>query len=438
MTFSWKCLVASTLRRARAALFSVQCMDYRRRSLLVAGAIALVGLGLPAASTVWAQNASDRDWVGTWATSPQIQMPNTTPTQFPAQTTLREIVHTSIGGGVVRVRLSNEIGTQPLVIGGAHVALRSTDGSIVPGSDRTLTFSGQSSITIAPGAPALSDAIRLDVPPLSDVAVSLYLPNATTGSTFHGVALQTNYIAPAGADYTGAAAMPGGTTTTQSWFFLTAVNLLEERRASAIVALGDSITDGVNSTPDTNRRWPNVLAERLQGAHGFPPLGVLNEGINGNRLSSEGNFAPNALKRFDRDVLAQAGVEYLIVLLGINDIGHSALGDGPTVTPADLIAGYRQLISRAHEHGILAYGATLTPMGGSRYDLPAAQAVRDAVNAWIRDSGEFDAVIDFDRVTRDPSQPTRLLPAYDSGDHLHPNDAGYRAMGEAIPLVLFR
>src|SRR5207249_6994471 len=225
-------------------------------------------------------------------------------------------------------------------------------------------------------------------------------------------ALQTNYIAPGG-DFTSAAALPSAVTT-QSWFFLTAVNLGASQRSDAIVTLGDSITDGVQSTPDTNHRWPNVLAERLQARRNLDRLAVLDEGINGNRLLSEGNFAPNALKRFDRDVLAQAGVQYLIVLLGINDIGHSALGDGPLVMPDELIAGYRQLITRAHEQGIVAYGATLTPMGGSRYDLPAAHALANPANAWIRSSGEFDAVIDFDRVTRDPSQPTRLLLAYDS------------------------
>jgi lysophospholipase L1-like esterase len=176
----------------------------------------------------------------------------------------------------------------------------------------------------------------------------------------------------------------------------------------------------------------------LQERHNLDDLGVLNEGINGDRLLSEGNFAPNASKRFDRDVIARAGVHYVTVLIGINDIGHSALGDGPTVTPADLITGYRQLIARAHEKGLTIYGATLTPMGGSRYDLPAAQALRDAVNDWIRTSGEFDAVIDFDQATRDPGQPSRLLPLYDSGDHLHPNDAGYQGMGEAVPLRLFK
>ena len=216
------------------------------------------------------------------------------------------------------------------------------------------------------------------------------------------------------------------------------MNVGASQRADAIVTLGDSITDGVQSTPDTNHRWPNVLAERLQARRNLDRLAVLDEGINGNRLLSEGNFAPNALKRFDRDVLAQAGVQYLIVLIGINDIGHSALGDGPTVTPADIIFGYRQIVARAHEHNIPVYGATLTPMGGSRYDLPAAQALRQAVNEWIRSSSDFDAVIDFDLVTRDPSQPTRLLPQYDSGDHLHPNDAGYLAMGQAVPLRLFR
>ena len=376
------------------------------------------------------------NWVGTWAASPQIQIPGTTPIALPAGTTVRQIVRTSIGGSQVRVRLSNEIGTQPLVVGSARIALRSTGSGIVAGSDRPLTFGGRSSIVIPPGAPAISDPVRLDVPALSDLAVSLHLPDAVTATTFHGVALQTNYVAPAGADQTAALAFPAGTTL-QSWVFLTGVSVAAPPRAAAIVALGDSITDGVQSTADANRRWTDVLARRLRAQPDADDLGVLNQGINGDRLLSEGNFAPTASKRFDRDVIAAAGARYVTVLIGINDIGHSALGDGPTLTPPDLIAGYRQLIARAHEKGLAVYGATLTPIGGARYDIANAQELREAVNAWIRDSGEFDAVIDFDRVTRDPAQPGRLLPLYDSGDHLHPSDAGYLAMGEAVPLQLF-
>jgi lysophospholipase L1-like esterase len=379
---------------------------------------------------------SGEHWVGTWAASPQIQMPGTAPIAFAAQTTLRQIVHTSIGGSEVRVCLSNEIGSQPLVVGAARIALRSTGAGVVAGSDRPLTFGGRASITIAPGAPALSDPVRLDVPALSDLAISLHLPEAVTATTFHGVALQTAYVAPAGADHTAAAVLPAGTTL-QSWAFLTGVNVAARPRAAAIVALGDSITDGVQSTADANRRWTDILAQRLQARRGADDLAVLNEGINGDRLLSEGSFAPNVSKRFDRDVVARAGVRYVAVLVGINDIGHSALGDGPVLTAADLVAGYRQLIARAHEKGLVVYGATLTPMGGSRYDVADAEELRAAVNEWIRNGGEFDGVIDFDRVTRDPAQPRRLLPLYDSADHLHPNDAGYRAMGEAVPLQLF-
>ena len=221
-------------------------------------------------------------------------MPGTTPTEFAANTTLRQIVHTSIGGSTVRVRLSNEIGTQPLVIGAAHVAVRSTGSGIASGSDRTLTFGGRASVTIPPGAPALSDPVPLDVAASSDLAISVYLPNAVTGTTFHGVALQTNYIA-SGGNFTSAAALPSAATT-QSWFFLTAVNVGASQRADAIVTLGDSITDGVQSTPDTNHRWPNVLAERLQARRNLDRLAVLDEGINGNRLLSEGNFDTQCAK----------------------------------------------------------------------------------------------------------------------------------------------
>ncbi len=223
----------------------------------------------------------------------------------------------------------------------------------------------------------------------------------------------------------------------QSYFFLTGVQVTAEKKAAAIVTLGDSITDGTRSTPDTNSRWPNVLAMRLQETRKLDHLSVLNEGISGNRLLSAGS-GPNTLARFDRDVLSHPEVEFLTVLIGINDIGNSARGTGPLVTAADIITGYRQIIARAHAHGIAVYGGTLTPIGGSGYDYPVAEATRQTVNEWIRTSGEFDAVIDFDKATRDPANPTRFLPAYDSGDHLHPNDAGYRAMGMLIPLELFR
>jgi lysophospholipase L1-like esterase len=426
---------AAFLKRFLTPLRAVQNLP--RRAFIAGAALAIAAASLPLGSIALADElGADRPWMGTWAASPHPGSTSAT-ARFPAQTTLRQIVRTSIAGNQVRVRFSNEMGTESLRIGSAHIAQRATGAEIVPGTDRALTFGGRPSITVPPGAPVLSDPVHLDVPALADLAVSLYLPDETAPLSFHGTALQTNYVAPAGGDYTGAVALPAGTTR-QAWYFLTAVNVQASPRAAAIVTLGDSITDGVGSTADANRRWPNVLAQRLQARRNNDELAVLNEGINANRIFTESGVQPAALKRFDRDVLAQAGVQYLIVLLGTNDIGHTGLGDAPPVTVADMIAGYRQIIDRAHEHRITVYGATLTPFGTSRYDVGPNEALRQAVNQWIRNSGEFDGVIDFDRATRDPRNPRQYLPLYDSGDHLHPSDAGYQAMGEAIPLRLFQ
>jgi lysophospholipase L1-like esterase len=355
--------------------------------------------------------------------------------------TLRLIVHTSIGGNRVRIRLSNEMGSSPLTIGEAHIAIRAGGAAIATGTDRPLTFSGRTSITIPPGVPVLSDPVELNVPALADLAISVYLPGNVSATTIHGTASQTNYVSLSG-NFTGASTLPTDRTIL-SWPFLTEVDV--DSGGAAIVTFGNSITDGTRSTPDTNNRWPDWLARRLQtvrdpvlGINGR--LGVVNRGISGNRLVSnppEGSLAGrNALERFDRDVLATAGVKYMTVMLGINDIGNSP-SDNPISADA-LIAGYRQLIARAHEKGIAIYGATLTPFEGASYYSPQKDVVRQAVNNWIRSNDEFDGVIDFDAVTRDPAHPSRFLPAYDSGDHLHPNDLGYQAMGNAVPLELFR
>jgi lysophospholipase L1-like esterase len=344
---------------------------------------------------------------------------------------LRQIVHTTVGGDRVRVRLST-FGASALVIGTAHIALRSAGAAIVPGSDRTLTFGGQPSTTIPPGALVLSDPVNLEVPALGDLAVSIFVPGITGPATWHFEALQTSYISPPG-DFTASAVMPVDSTT-QGWFWLAGVEVMASKQTGAIVTFGDSITDGTRSTPDMNNRWPDRLARRLMDQPGNHKMGVLNEGIAGNRVLHD-IIGPNALARFDRDVLSQTGVAHVIVLLGGNDIGFEAFRPAEAVTAGQIIEGHRQFIGRAHARGLKIYGATLTP-----FELlsPAQEVKRQEVNRWIRTSGEYDAVIDFDAVMRDPSLPTRLNPDYDSGDHLHPNDLGYQVMGNAIDLKLFK
>lgn len=436
---------------------------HSRRGFVVAGAIMAAAALLPSAG-ISAQDAwNTQHWVGTWGTAPA-GPPLAGALQTFNDQTLRLIVHTSIGGTQVRIRVSNELGTAPLRIGAAQVALRRSGADVVPASSRVLTFSGSASIVIPPGAPALSDPVALDVPALSDLAVSLYLSGETTAETIHGSAFQTNYVSLPG-NFVGAETLPTQRTIT-SWPFLTEVDV-HSPGGGAIVALGDSITDGSVTTLDANNRWPDLLSQRLRttrepiapsGSGRVRPavaqrgvdtrLGIVNRGIGGNRLLRDpGNqplFGKAALARFDRDVLASAGVEYLLVLIGINDIGHPGSGSAPAseaVTAQEVIAGYRQLIARAHVKGIPVFGATLTPFEGTvfpGYYTPEKEQVRQAVNAWIRGSDEFDAVIDFERALRDPDHPTRMLPAFDSGDHLHPNDLGMQAMANAIPLELFR
>jgi lysophospholipase L1-like esterase len=387
-------------------------------------------------------------WVGTWAAAmhaPSAGFGEEFPSQFFKfdNQTVRQIVRTSIGGDQVRVRIANTFGEVPLVVGTARLALREGEERIDPASDRELTFSGSPSITISPGALVVSDPVALTVPALSELAVSTYFPEPTTSTTVHAFAFQTNYFSPVG-DFTDEVAMPVETTA-QTWAFLTGIDVTVTEPTGVVVTLGDSITDGAISTPDTNQRWPDFLAERLAADPGRPAMAVLNAGIGGNRVLNdppEGfEFAgPNALARFDRDVLAQPGVTHLVVFEGINDIGLPVISGDPaeSVSADEIIAGLRQIAERAHEHGIVAFGATITPFEGSMVYSEEGEAIRQAVNDWIRTGGAFDAVLDFDEVVRDPRQPARLLPAYDAGDYLHPNDAGFAAIGESIDLALFR
>jgi len=388
-------------------------------------------------------------WVATWATaeraapavvSPAVGQPFTAAMQaqlgFNNQT-VRMIAPVSIGGRRVRVQLSNAYGTAPLKLGAAHVALRAKDSAIVAGSDRALTFSGQASFTIPPGASALSDPVDLDVPPLGELAVSVYVPEAAGPPTIHTAALHTTYISKSG-DATAQPSIEDGITT-QSWYWLSNIQVLAPADAAAIVAFGDSITDGARSTPDADRSWPSRLARRLAANRDTPHTAILNQGIGGNRILRD-NTGPNALARFDEDVLSPAGVKWLIVLEGINDIGQGARANAlaeNAVTAADLIAADRQMIERAHLRGIKVMGATLTPYGGAAYSSEKGEAIREALNTWIRTSGAFDAVVDFEAATRDPSHPKQFRAEFDSGDHLHPSDAGYQAMADAVDLAVF-
>lgn len=404
---------------------------------------------LCAGAPLHAQTSGDwaaERWVASWGAAPAGPPLDSATTVFNNQT-LRLIVHTSTAGNRARIRLSNEMGAAALRIGAAQLALRASGNAnganIVAGSTRALTFSGATATVVPPGAAVLSDPVDLAVPALSDVAVSLYLPGEARASTLHATATQTSYVSSPG-NFTGATTFPVQRTIEQ-WPFLTELDVAGTSGASAgavIVTLGDSITDGLRSWGDTNNRWPDWLARRLQGGGGgtaISRLGVVNRGISGNRLLSNPQvgslFGRSAQERFDRDVLATAGARYLTVLIGVNDLINSS--SSAPLTAADLIAGYRQLIARAHAKGIAVHGATLTPYQGADYFTPAMEQVRQATNSWIRTSGEFDAVLDFDALLRDPAYPQRLNPSYDSGDHIHPNNAGYQAMGYAIPLSLF-
>ncbi|HET6859314.1 MAG TPA: SGNH/GDSL hydrolase family protein [Streptomyces sp.] len=339
--------------------------------------------------------------------------------------TYRLIVHTSVGGSGLRIRLSNTFGDQPVTFGRAYAGLRSTGAALVPGSNRPLSFRGSPSVTVAPGGSVYSDPLAGTVRPQSDLAVSLYVRSAGGAATGHKMALQTSYVAPVGNHAADASATPY-TQQISSWFYLDAVTVGAGRGAGAVATLGDSITDGAISTANTNRRWPDFLARRLLTDPGSRVKGVANEGISGNKVLSDGS-GQSALKRLDRDVLSQRGVRTMILLEGVNDIKAN-----PAPTAAQLIAAYEQLIDRSHAAGICVVGATVMPYEGWREWSESGEAVRQEVNAFIRHSGAFDDVVDFDEAVKDPAAPTRMLPAYDSGDHLHPNDAGMRLMSDAV------
>ncbi len=395
-----------------------------------------ISIGSLAASALGAAQSANRpQWVGAWAAAPMLAGSGFDARPFSA-VTLREIAHISNGGAQLRVRFTNEFGLDQLLIDDAHVALSAGGGQIQPGTDQELTFDGARSVSIPPGAVVYSDPVALAAPPLSDVAVSFHLPaQVMRAETYHAFADQDNFVAEG--DQTGAAAL-SQPTTLESWYFFDGIDVPAVEGSRAVVAFGDSITDGAHSTRNGNARWPDVLAARLKQDQSLDHVAVLNEGIGGNRVLND-VAGPSALARLDRDVLAQNGVRYLIVLESINDIGRLAHLTAPqdNLTAQQLEAGLKEMADAAHEHGIKAYGATLTPYGGANYYSDKGEQVREAVNDWIRTSGTFDGVVDFDKITRDPQDPNRFNPLYDSGDHLHPSDAGYKAMGDGIDLKLF-
>ncbi len=404
------------------------------RAWVAALAIALSVL-LPSSVQAHGNGRGDdgKAWLASWGASPS------DPATGLSSQTVREHVRLSFGGDRIRIRLSNRFGTQSLVVGPVHVALQASGPAIVPGTDRAVTFGGQSTFTIPPGALAVSDPVQLGVEALQEIAVSIFLPGASGPLTIHQLGVATTYISTTG-DFTGSTALPVSTTSL-SRYLLSDVEVLASDDGDAVVTLGDSITDGFASTVDANHRWPDFLAARLQAQHPRRPISVVDQGISGNRLLHD-IAGPSALERFDRDVIAQTGVRWMTVLLGINDIGFPGAVPGSTaVTSDEIIGAHKQLILRAHAAGLRIYGCTLTPFEGTifpGYFTPAKEVMRAAVNQWIRTSGAYDAVIDFDAAIRDPSHPTRMLPAYDSGDHLHPNDAGYQVMANTVDLKLFR
>ena len=410
-----------------------------------------VALSVPPAQAQTGSPRANERWVTTWATAQQLA-----PTRLPfgageivqpppaarvpptlQDQTVRMIAHASLGGRRVRVALANALEKPTLTVGAAHVALRANAAAIVPASDRALTFSGRASTVVPPGTIVVSDPVDLAVPALADLAVSLYLPEATGLPTVHPDGMHTAYIAAGNAS--GAATLTA-TATTTAYLWLASIDVLTPADAGAVVAFGDSITDGVGATLDSDRAWPSRLAAKLAAGNGAAPRSVVNVGLSGNRLLRPG-FGVSALARFDRDVLGHAGVRWMTVLLGINDITFPAVpGAAPTesVTADDLIWGLRQIIERAHRHGIQVAGATIMPVEGVNTYTEAGEGIRQAVNRWIRTGQAYDAVIDFDAAVRDPAHPGRLRAEFDPGDHVHPNDAGNTAMADAIDPSVFR
>ncbi|MEA3543511.1 MAG: SGNH/GDSL hydrolase family protein [Pseudomonadota bacterium] len=377
--------------------------------------------------------AQAQSWSRSWMAAPLAS--RTAPEKRPdlSDRTLRQVVRISTGGDRIRLRLSNEMSTRPLLLGAVHVALAGANGQTLPGTDRVVTFNQAQGATIPSRAPLLSDPIAMPVKPLARLAISIHLPQGAPDATVHSYSAATGWTAPG--DQTAATSLTDATTLGPR-VIITGVEVENRKPARTIVTLGDSITDGVRATPDSDRRWPDLLAERLQRG-GMMLTGVANAGISANRLLSEGD-GYNALARFDSDVLAVPGVSHVVILEGVNDLGAAARDRQPMLPPAAVIGAYRQMIARAHDRGVKVILATILPYKGAGYWSAAGEASRVAINDWIRTNREADGYVDLARAIADPADPARMAKAYDVGDALHPNDAGFRVMADAIDLSLFR
>jgi lysophospholipase L1-like esterase len=394
---------------------------------------------------VCGQTAADKlHWVGSWAASQQTpEMGNLLDPELMQDATLRQIVHLSVGGSQLRVRVSNAFGTQPLHLTAVRVArpVSAAGAAIEAGSDTAVQFNGAVDVTIPAGAEYVSDPVTFSAAALSNLAISIHFDQPPVGETGHPGSRATSYVAHG--DLVSAADLPDAKKV-DHWYQVSGVDVVGSEKSATVAVLGDSITDGHGATTNGNDRWPDVLAARMQGDKSTRAMSVVNQGIGGNRLLLDG-LGPNALARFDRDVVAQTAVRAVMVLEGVNDLGtltrdHDVSADEHAALVKRIEGAYAQMIARGHAHGIRVIGATILPYGSSGYyhPKPESEADRQAINAWIRDPGHFDAVVDFDQLTRDPAHPDRLLPAFDSGDGLHPGPAGYKAMGDAVPLALFK
>ncbi|MGE5796562.1 MAG: SGNH/GDSL hydrolase family protein [Ignavibacteria bacterium] len=386
-------------------------------------------------SELTAISSTAEEWVGTWRTAPQlVEERNNPPEPGLSHNTLRQVVRVSLGGDSLRIHFSNEFSTSPVTMKAVHIAVSGDSSAIVPGTEQALKFDGQSEITIKPGTAVTSDPFKFVLEPRTNLTITIYFGDTSPDVTGHPGSRTTSYLLTGNmvskVDFSGA-------VQTDHWYIISGIDVIADESAAAVVVLGNSITDGRGSGTNKQNRWPDELARRLQENPDTRQVAVLNQGIGGNCVLRE-CLGPSALNRFERDVIGATKVHWLIILEGINDIGQTQDSLAAVKAADDLISAFEQMIDNAHASGIKVYGATLLPFAGSFYDAPYRQAARDTVNGWIRSSGRFDAVIDLDAALRDPDNPLHLLPAADTGDHLHPNETGHRMMAEAVDLTIFK